>query len=209
MAQEYTIPELLNIVGIRGYTPRLATAINTLLRTNSELDYQTALKEATIEIKGYQNATVFDNSNDAYAKSSHFEGIPIYMPLLLESVDGGDDYLLESSILEINRQRNIVVTNVQGNDSSVKEFINNGDYSITVSGLVCNKGVGYPKESIKELDKFLSHKGTVKIVHEVLNMLGIYEIVVMDYSFASTPLTNAQPYYFNALSEQPIELSKN
>lgn len=211
MAKEYTIPQILQIAGIRGYTPRLASAVNTLLNSKSNIEYEAALKTATIEITGYDSVSVYDDVlSGAYAASNHFEGLPIYMPLLFEKIEGtSEDLLLESAILEINRPKNIVVTTLQGRDTSVKEFINNGDFVLSVSGIICKKGVGYPMEQVKNLAKFFAAKVSIPIVHEVLNMLGVYELVITSSSLPSSPFTNAQPYSFNALSESPIELEEN
>jgi len=203
MAKEYTIPELLGLVGIRGYSPRLGSAINTLVTTENEIEYQTALQTATSEA-----SEIYDYSEiGTYSKSNHFDGLPIYMPLLFEELETTPaDYLLESAIVSISRSKNIVVTEVQGRDSTVKEFINNGDYDISVSGIICKNGIGYPKESVKEFTKFMVAKSSIKVVHEVLNMLGIYELVIMDYDLPNSPLINVQRYSFNAISETPIEL---
>lgn len=208
MAREYTIPELIRLSGIRGYTPRLSGAINTLLNSTNEIEYQEALKVATIEVGGYQiNRILESNDVSGYSEESHFEGIPIYMPLLLEGFDQNtDDLLLDSAIISLNRPRKIVMTDVQGRDESVKEFINNGSWQISVSGILCDKGLGYPKDQVKNLNKFCTAKMSLKVVHEVLNMLDIHEVVVTDYSFPSSEMVNAQPYTMSLASEKPVEL---
>lgn len=204
MAKTYNIPELLRIAAIRGYTPRLSQAVNKLLNSNSEIEYQVALRDATEETTGLSTYT----NGDAFSSASHFSGLPIYMPLVLEGFDESvDDYLLDSAIVSITRQRKVVITNLQGRDTSVKEFINNGDYEISVKGLICQSTIGYPKKQVKDLERFLTLNQSVKVVHEVLNNLGIYEIVITDYTFPSTPFINGQSYSFNAISETPIELT--
>lgn len=201
MAKTYTIPEILRIASVRGYTPRLSEAVSILLNSNNEIEYQVALREATEETTGLTTTT------EAFSKESHFSGLPIYMPLVLEGFDNVDDYLLDSAIVSITRQRKIVLTELQGRDTSVKEFINNGDYEIGVKGLICNNQIGYPKDRVKEFERFMTAKQSIKVVHEALNNLGIYEMVITDYSLPSTPFVNAQSYSFNAVSEKPIELT--
>ena len=208
MAKEYTIPQILNIAGIRGYTPRLSGGVNQLLSAKTDIEYNAALKTATIEISGFENIELFDDENlEGYSDKNHFEGLSIFMPLLFEKIEGtNDDLYLESAIISFNRQKNIQKTITQGRDTSVKEFINNGDYSISISGLICNKGVGYPKQNVSELKLFLNAKLMIPIVHEVLNMFGIYNIVITDYSIPPSPFTNGQPYTINAINEEPAEL---
>lgn len=219
MQKEYTIPEMLKIAAIRGYSPQLASALNTLLTTKSEIVYQKALKQATKEISGYSqveelqkqeigNYTVkgdlYDLKDKAHSVASHFDGLPIYQPFLLEKIGGiKSDLLLDSAILEVSRTKNVVVTQVQGRNSSVKEFINNGDFSIKVSGIICEKGLGYPLDLVKQHEEFMKAQVSIPVVSEVMQNLGIYEIVITDYSYPSSPFANCQPYSFSAISEEP------
>lgn len=209
MRKNYSIPELLSLAGIRGYTPRLASAVNTLVTTQNDIEYQSALREATQEITGY--STTYNGTEETlFAGNSNFEGLPLYMPLVFEKLKNGtSSYMLDSAIVDLNRQKNIVTTIVQGRDSSVKELINNGDYQITVSGVIANKELSYPKESVKELEAFLSAKESLKVTHEIMNALGINELVITDYNIPTTPFINMQAYSFNAISDTPIELIIN
>lgn len=211
MGKEYTIPQILSIAGIQGYTPKLAGAVNQLLNAKTDIEYKDALALATVEITGYNDVNIYETEDlNAYSGINHFDGLPIYMPLLFERIDGAsDDLYLPNAIIEVSRQKNIVTTQVQGRDTSVKEFINNGDYSISVKGVVANKKQGYPKNEVQELVKYFEAKKSISVVHEVLNMLGIYEIVITDYDLPSNPFVNMQAYSFSALSETPIELSNN
>ncbi len=217
---EYSIPELVRLGGINGYSPQLSSAINTLVSTNSAIEYQEALKNATaeisnytlgspstgIEIDGYDTGVIEDHS-EMYSDKSHFEGLPIYMPLLFEKLNtASEDYMLESAVLKISRSKEIVVTKVQGRDSTVKEFISNGDWEVSVTGLIANKGVGYPKREVKQFAEYLKAKRSLKVVHEKLNMLGIHELVITAYDLPESDFMNIQPYSFTALSETAIEL---
>ena len=204
MAIEYNIPELLQMLGIRGYMPRVAGAVNQMLRPKDELSYKAAKREATRLITGYEHVDV-PVADTGY--TGDLFGLPVFMPLILESYETGvQDLLLESAIVEIARQKNIVLTVVQGRDSSVKEFINNGDFQIRISGILSSGGIGYPKNRLTELDGFLAHKGSLKVVNEKLNELGIYEIVITDYAYPPVPFQNIQPYTITAVSDEPVEL---
>lgn len=203
MAIEYTIPQLLAQAGLRGYTPRLSGAINQLLNADNEIEYQAALQTATEETTGIRDYS----DGEGQSVDNHFEGLPIYMPLILEGDDEiPDDLLLHSALVDFNRQKNIVTTIVQGRDVSVKEFINNGDFQIRVQGIIANRNAGYPRQEVNELKRFLHAKKSIKIVHEVLNMFGIHEIVITDYAFQNSSFINWQPYSFTAVNEVPIEL---
>ncbi len=201
---EYTIPELLKLYGLRGYTPQLAGVVNRLLRPENELSYREAKREVTRQLMGYEQIQVRDI--DETYKGDLF-GLPLFMPLILEGYDEGvEDLLLDSAIVEISRQKNIVVTVVQGRDTSVKEFVNNGDFQIKISGILSSDSVYYPKDELSNLHDFLTHKGSIKVVNEKLNELGIYEIVVTDYAFPPVAFENIQPYTISAVSDEPVEL---
>lgn len=200
---EYSLPEILNKAGIKGYSPRLGNAINTLLRTQDREEYNESLRAATKELTGYENIELYEEDNQ-YSPTTHFDGLPIYQPLLLQQVEAtADDLLLDSAVVELNRPKRIVVTELKGKDNSVKEFINNGDWQIKVSGILANRGVGYPKDQLRALEDYMSAKVAIPVVHEVLNRLNIYEMVVTDYAYPRSPFQNIQPYEFSCLSDEP------
>lgn len=205
MAVEFTIPEILNKLAIRGYSPGLASSVNTLLTTRNEIEYQEALKEATQEITGYQ-LNAFDTPDTAYSKDTVF-GLPIYMPLLFEKIDNmSNDLFLDSAVVTISRTKNIIVTNVQGRDHSVKEFINNGDYNVSIEGFIAGKGANYPREQVEQLEVILNAKQSLKVVNEVFQIFGIHELVITDYELPPMPMFNIQRYEIAAISEKPIEM---
>lgn len=202
---EFNLPQILSYAQIRGYSPRLANAVNTLISTRDNIEYKEALKEATQEITGFSDFSLL--TGDDTDSVSDFNGLPIYMPLIFESTENiKTELVLESAIVSVNRAKNIVITEVQGRDSTIKEFINNGDFQISVTGLLCNSDAKFPKAKIKSFHRFLEAKQSIAIVHDVLNALGIYEFVITDYDLPNTPMYNAQAYSFNAISETSLEL---
>lgn len=200
MSRNYTIPEILSIIGIRGYIPKAATAINKAIQAKSELEYSQSLREATELIIGLE-------AQD-YGKSSFFEGVPIWLPLLLQNDEIGE-ILLENAVVDLTRTKNIVTTPVQGLDGTVKEYISNGDWQITVRGIIAQKQYGYPKEKYKQLLKFLQINKPIKVINQWINDAEIYSIVITDYKLPYNPHINCIIYEFNALSDKPIELKIN
>ncbi len=205
MTKQYTIPELLGLMQIRGYSPRGAAALNKLLNAKDKISYDQALKIATQEVTGYSEVQVYD-SDTADAPTNVF-GLPIYHPLVLEGVPGteaSEDLILVGAIIEFNRTKDIVITKIQGQEKSVKEHINNGDYQIKVSGMIATYGKGYPFDDVGKLKAFLNLNQPISIVHEVLNAFDINEIVITGDSFPKSNFTNAQVYSFNALDDEPL-----
>lgn len=221
MKKEYTIPELLGLMQVKGYSENVTGAVNTLLNTQDKITYKEALEVATKEITGYKDVkfvehndsaksfrndvTFFNNGGVDYG--TNIFGMPIYQPLILEGVKGvadGKDLVLESAIVEINKSKEIVVTKIQGQEKSVKEHISDGDWQIKVSGMISQMGPGYPLDQVKKYNAFMSLNEPLSITHEVLNMMGITEIVITGVEYPSSTFNNAQVYGFSALDDEPL-----
>lgn len=207
MQQNFTIPELLALAGDLRFQPGLAAAVNLALRARSQEEYTVALQSATEIALGYQPGQVATRKD--YGTSSTMPGMPLFQPLLLKGQDGDEDLLLESAVLDIDQPKNIVKTINQGRDVSVKEFINDGDYELSVSGILCNNQPVYPLELVKRFWAVMKYKKPVEIEHELLNALGVYQIVVTDRRLAQTTFINCQKYTFSACNDEPLELKIN
>jgi len=202
---EFKLPELAILTSNVRYNPALGAAVNTLLNTRIQDEYDIALEEATKIAIGYENVTLYKKKD--YGQSSTLSGMPLFMPLRLKGTDGLEDLLLESAVVEANRTKNIVVTVIQGRDTSVDEFINSGDWNISVSGMLCNNEAQYPMDLFLKLAAFLDLKKSIEIEHEVLNARGIYEIVILsENTIQKTAHINVQPYSFSAKSTKPLPL---
>jgi len=200
MSRNYTIPELLSIIGIRGYIPQAAVALNKAMQAKTELDYSQAIREATELITGIE-------AQD-YGNSSFFEGIPLWLPVLLQYDEIGE-LLLENAIVDLTRTKNIITTPIQGLDGTVKEYISNGDWQISVRGIIAQKQYGYPKEKYKQLLKFMQLNKPINVANQWLNDAEIYSIVITDFKLPYNPHINCIIYEFNALSDKPVELKIN
>jgi hypothetical protein len=202
---EFKLPELALFASNVRYNPALGIAVNQLLNTRSEVEYQEALETATKIAIGYENVQLYNRKN--YGVSSNLSGMPLFMPLKFQSTDGLPELLLESAVVEVNRTKNIVSTVIQGRDTSVDEFINNGDWNISVSGMLCENEPKYPLEQLKAFQRYMELNKSIKIEHEAMNALGIFEIVVLsEQPISKTPHINVQTYSFTAKSTKPLPL---
>jgi hypothetical protein len=199
----FNIPQILSLAGNIRYNPAVALAVNNLLTATSEVEYTIALAEATQQVLGYQIER--GDTRKDYGRGGQL-GMPLFQPLVIKGVNGLDDLLLESAVLSLSRTKNVVTTAIQGREGTVKEWINNGDFSITFNGLLVAKGWDFPIEATALFNEFMEVNQSLKLEHEVLNNLGIFEAVVMDYALPSTTYTNVQPYTIQLLSDNPFEL---
>ncbi|HRO76860.1 MAG TPA: DUF6046 domain-containing protein, partial [Crocinitomicaceae bacterium] len=139
---EFKIQDLAVMASDIHYNPALAVAVNKALNfRGSQVEYNALMKEATQIAIGYENIALAEMKD--YGKGSVF-GLPLWQPLTFLGKPGQVDLLLENAVLELNRTKNIVTTVVQGRDTSVDEFINNGDWQISVSGILATKKPEYP-----------------------------------------------------------------
>lgn len=206
MAIEFNIPQLIAMSTDIRYNPGLSAAVNRLLSVRTEDDYQIALKEATQLAIGYSVQTPEQRKDYGINTNAVFSGVPLFQPLTIKGENVGErDILLDGAVVSFNMSRNIVKTVVQGRDSSIKEFINNGDYTINVSGILYDR-INYPLDKVVELDSMLKQKVALEIVHEVLNAIGVYQIVVDSFDMPKTPQFNVQTYSITATSDTPIPL---
>jgi hypothetical protein len=201
---EFSIPSLLRAIGITGVIPQVGTAINRALRAKNEIDYKEAVREATAEISGY-SANVYEADGFLNKDKTFFEGLPIWMPIMLQ-LPGSEDLFLESAICVINQDRNIITTPIQGRDGTVKEYISNGDYELSITGIIATRKLDYPYNEVKAFKKYMEAKQPLKIVSKLTQELGIYEVVVTGWSLPYNPNINCAQYDFKCLSDTPIIL---
>lgn len=204
---EFKLPQLALLASDVKYNPALSIAVNQLYNTRSQPEYDQALEEATKIAIGYENVTLYKRKD--YGSSSSLAGMPLFQPLTFLGEDGQEDLLLESAVLELSRTKNIITTSIQGRDTTVDEFINNGDWQINVTGILCANEARYPLDELLEYQKFMDRNRSIKIQHEILNALGVYEIVILSDRLVKTPSINLQTYSFSAKSTKPLPLIIN
>lgn len=107
----------------------------------------------------------------------------------------------------VNMSKSIVVTNIQGRNGSVKEYISDDDYQITIQGTIVGSQNTYPKESVDALKRVLDAPVALKVNSWYLNQLGIHSVVVKDYSLPQVAgRNNQQEFSISCLSDTPVIL---
>lgn len=164
------------------------------------------MKEATQAAIGYEVQDPYQ-MKDYGRNTTGFVGLPLFQPLLLKAGEPGvADLFLQSAVVNISRTKNIVQTVVQGRDTSVKEYINSGDWMITVDGIIFRMGWQYPLEEVVFFNEYMEKNLPLEVTHEILNALGINQVVVTDYTLTKTRHINCQAYSFNCVSDEPLPL---
>lgn len=138
-------------------------------------------------------------------------GTPVFADLILQNDKKGSLKLqLLWALVEVNMQKNIVKTAVQGRDGTVKEYVSDGDYQVTIrGGLFSSFSYAYPKEDMQTLLSLLALKTPLTVISEYLLQFNIYELVVEDYSFSQKEgVQNVQLFEIKTVSDYPIELKR-
>lgn len=158
------------------------------------------------------------NFNDSESKDFIIDktggdfNLRVFAPLIFEPLSKPDLKLpslrIDAVTVNLNRSKNIKKESIEGRESTIKEHITNGDFSISIDGLIANeKDNEYPKEKLFLLKQFLNAPYSLRITHAILNRFGIYELVIDSYSIPSISGTkNIQKFSASATSDETVEL---
>lgn len=136
----------------------------------------------------------------------------VFAPLVFEPLVKDDLNLaslrIDAVTVNLSRSKVIKKEGIEGRDSTIKEHITNGDFSISIEGLIANEQKDeYPKEQLFLLKQFLNAPYALRVTHAILNRFGIHEIVIDSYSIPSISGTkNIQKFTANATSDETVEL---
>jgi len=133
-------------------------------------------------------------------------GAPIFKFSEVKLSTSDTELLLDTAILSISQSKNIVTTTLQGRDGTVKEYISDGDYEISIKGILDSGNMFvYPEDLVKQLKSICDVKDNIEIKSPFAEMLGITEAVITGYSFNQVPSGyNVQPYEITLLSDVPL-----
>ena len=174
-----------------------------------------ALRQSTFpKVTPEQNDLVFDGK-DATEFVSQL-GNPVFTNLVFDArnyvVKGEtivfDGIRIDTVLMTVNQTKNIVKTPVAGRNGTVKEYISDGDFSISVNGqIVSENAMTFPKQKVNELIKILNIPTAISLTSEFLNYFDISSVVVDSFSFPQQQGTrNVQPFSLTLSSDTPVEI---
>lgn len=145
---------------------------------------------------------------------------PIYDSLIFGELDGINTYLdlngtekefkpltIDLAIITITQSKNIVTTAIQGKSGTVKEFISDGDYQISINGLIWVNDNIYPEVDVQKFINITKVPQAIKVYSNFINMFGIRDIVITDFPLSQQEgMRNQQPFTLNAISDEYIDL---
>lgn len=125
-------------------------------------------------------------------------------------------------IITLSQERNIITTPLQGRDGTIKEYISDGDYSITLDAAILPTNAvlqddestfaiaenHYPDEEIKKLHRLLLEKKALEVQSDFLTLFDINSAVVKSYSLQQETHSNRQSLQIQMLSDRAYEIKQ-
>jgi hypothetical protein len=174
-----------------------------------------ALQNTKVSVNPY-SGNVPQNYNPDEPVSVSMLGTPVYSNL---DVQGGSytdnngntitypSLTLDAVLFVVTQSKNIVITNIQGRNGSIKEYIADDDYNVTITGIIAGGNNVYPKNEVLALKKVLDSPTAININSWFLNQFGVHTIVIKDYNFGQEAGRNSQQAFsISAISDVPVIL---
>ena len=182
----------------------------------------TAAAEAARRLAGLAvNVHTFDDDAafTMYDRGSVF-GLKIFMPVLLKGRDnpqtlapgikGSKNIKLECVIFEITQNKRVILTDVNGMDGAVVEFISNQNFQVNMQVLIGGTKQGYPLQAVFELQQWLDQPASFDTDNALMNKLGITDLVCTGYSVTPSPgFENIQRFDINCVSDRATSFKLN
>jgi hypothetical protein len=160
-----------------------------------------------------------------FVTMSDLENRPWLTSLRMNTHHEGERYslLFQEVVISVTQERNIVTTSLQGRDGTIKEYISNGDYGITLDiALTDYEGEpdeqtdeefllpkqDYPISRLETLRKLLTTPQTVEVESDFLYAFGIRSAVVTSFSLQQETHSNRQSVQIQMLSDEPYEIKQ-
>ena len=108
----------------------------------------------------------------------------------------------------VSMQKEIVKTQLVGHKGTIKEYVSDGDYQVSLSlGVVAMNDNGelldqYPEEAISTLRKIFERPDALEVSSAFLDAFGINRIVVTGFSAKQMTYANRQVVEITALSDE-------
>lgn len=142
-----------------------------------------------------------------------WEGRWVLCPLRLER-DNGDGLTFADAVAAVNREHRIVCTAITGRDGTVKEYIDKGDWQVSLVVGLQHVGGGaiedeWPGTELRQLRRLLEAKEALRVHSEFLDAMNIDRLVIKSYAAHQMTESNYQAVEISALSDDDYEIFSN
>lgn len=153
-----------------------------------------------------QNAANVDLNEIGLSDRVNDLGEAYFMTLTLTLPSGEQIRLPHEPLVSFVQRKRIVKTQVAGGKraGTVKEFINPGDYFITIRGICIDSDSpnSYPTEQVNLVKRVVEQNVALEVENSLLNFFGIYRIVVDSHGWDDMKgVPGAQAYVLRTISD--------
>lgn len=121
----------------------------------------------------------------------------------------GDVELPNEPLVSVTLAKQIVETAIDGNDGTFKENYSNGDYQVSIRGLILDDEDpdNYPEDLVREVRRVIEERTHVAITCALTTIFNITHIAVKGCEFpAYEGDIGVQPYILNGSSDREFKL---
>lgn len=210
MAYDNTDILFASLVGSKVSIPRFTAVQNELMKHVLPpipfLPLKNSVEIANVNARVEENLWMADLPLSAEAQ---------FFPFSFKGDDGQKYLLPYEPMISFGGKNTIVRRNVakaKGLVGSIKERWNQADWEITITGVLIGSILTgsvadcYPKEDFEKLKSFMTKAKSLEIFCEPLQLAGINNIVIEDFSFPFTKGENVQAYEIKAYSDSDYKL---
>jgi hypothetical protein len=131
--------------------------------------------------------------------------LPVFDNITLDILD--NNLRIDTVLIEVSQSKTIIKTAIQGIDGTVKEFISDSDYQVSIKGLIASEDRNYPESDVTTLIDILKKKEAIRVTSAFLNYLKIDDLVVESYNLKMQEgFENIQLFEMQCVSDRPVEL---
>ena len=123
--------------------------------------------------------------------------------------------LINDVTVNVALQKEVVKTALVGRAGTIKEYITDGDYQLSMSvGIVATDGNGeiidqYPERAVAQLREILERPEALEVSSAFLDLFGITHMVVTGFSAKQMTHSNRQVIEITALSDTEYVIESN
>lgn len=135
-------------------------------------------------------------------------GTPVFSDLTIKEDEQDEGLNIQTVLFDVQQRKNIVTTTLQGRNGTVKEYISDGDFEVTINGILVEPfSTAYPAGQLKQLMRYMRQGKELIAVSPFLQLFNIYNLVVLSYQMPQQiGFQNQQVFSINCISDEPIEL---
>ncbi len=146
-------------------------------------------------------------------------GLPVFMQVNFHAAKNpatsgfANGLVLLDPIVTVGQAMNVVRTPITGRRGTVKEYIGQDDYAVTIRAILATdphaeNRFAYPLPEVKRLRALVELGVALPVSGFLLDTYDISSLVVLNVRYESLPgFTNLQAYEIDCLSDEPVELT--